>query len=340
MKEIDINYINNAINDMLDVIGCRDKQTLNAAAQSFLNGNLKECIEIIAHNMGLPIKINIIYVPNFYNSSNTNKFHTTAIVEMDSNKEVHDGIAAQIEIPCNLPIYGSHQLNGFTITMRLSDNCNRYFDTFVCIVLHELSHLLLHSLMYKEKNNEIYTDITPLLLGFSDIIEIGRKKKFVNQDGMSVIATYGYLSDKQFAFSKNKIKNFIKDYKRNKKLFYNEFNQYKKNVLLYKSNIFKFNEHLKCINKNKKIKKRHVENIVSFHQLCYIDNMNRILKKHQTELLKIDNFRNRLSSSSYMPKNFNLLKQFRNDIVHLKNELKSKLSIINKEAKMLKKYST
>lgn len=63
---------------------------------------------------------------------------------------------------------------------------------------HELSHVLLYSLMHPQKDNEFYTDLVAMLLGLSQVIEKGRKIKKVRELGdmtETQIIIYGYLSD-------------------------------------------------------------------------------------------------------------------------------------------------
>jgi Zn-dependent peptidase ImmA (M78 family) len=66
-------------------------------------------------------------------------------------------------------------LNNFPINVWISENCKDKPETFMTIMAHELSHVLLHSLRHKEMDNEIYTDITAILLGFSVVIKKRKK---------------------------------------------------------------------------------------------------------------------------------------------------------------------
>ena len=71
---------------------------------------------------------------------------------------------------------------------------------------HELSHILLHSLRHKERENEFYTDLTPLVLGFAEIVKDGRtaitnlysQYSFQQTTRYTETTTFGYLTDQNF----------------------------------------------------------------------------------------------------------------------------------------------
>jgi len=83
------------------------------------------------------------------------------------------------------------------------------------VMAHELSHILLHSIYHREKSNEIYTDLTAMLLGFGFVVRMGRKTTKVSITGdkydyrishkLTETATYGYLTDDNLIFAFNYI---------------------------------------------------------------------------------------------------------------------------------------
>ena len=81
----------------------------------------------------------------------------------------------RILIPFNLPLYGSPKLANFPINIQLSEACTESPERFIAALAHELSHVVLYSTRFDEKENEIYTDLTAMILGFADFMKKGRK---------------------------------------------------------------------------------------------------------------------------------------------------------------------
>ena len=216
MENISDNYIEEAIETLADSIGIKDNVDNQKIISLIRQRKVKEGIKEIAKCLGLPIEINLSYVPKGYHPGTTNNFHSTYLVKTDWRGRGSEGITAQVSIPGYLPMYGTSELNDFPISVRVSENCANSPATFIAIMAHELSHIVLHSLWHKEKDNEIYTDITAMMLGFSNIIKSGRKVIktntltdygfFSNTTTTTVeTTTYGYLSDNNFNFAFNKI---------------------------------------------------------------------------------------------------------------------------------------
>ncbi len=87
------------------------------------------------------------------------------------------------------------------------------FNQFVAVMSHELSHLLLFShnnghghvcspyrLTGATIEIEKATDITAIIIGFGHYIKEARKRDFVNEEGILLTRTLGYLSDQEFEF--------------------------------------------------------------------------------------------------------------------------------------------
>ena len=175
-SNIDNKYISNAIDELINVLGIKERIPLEIIRKPFHAGNIKGCIENIANYLGLPIIVNLSYVPAGYQQRNSgNGFESSALATTDHTSRGVKGITAQVSIPSYLPLYGTSGLQGFPISVKISDNCRRYPQTFVAVMAHELSHIVLHSLRHKEKDNEFYTDLTAMILGFSNVMRNGRK---------------------------------------------------------------------------------------------------------------------------------------------------------------------
>lgn len=226
---IDVNqeYISEAICNLFGLVGAKENIYYNSLYTPFNKGKIKECIKEIAQYLGLPIEIILSYVPSNYvpTHSESQRFTSPSLVATDSNKRGRAGITAEVYIPNNLPLYGSSSLKNFPIKVKISENINEYPDTFMVVMAHELSHIVLYSLQHSKKENEIYTDITAMLLGFNEIISNGRKtvkqheqRSLLSTTTITETVTYGYLTDSNFNFAHNKIKEIVSQNKSSKKI--------------------------------------------------------------------------------------------------------------------------
>jgi len=207
-------YIINAIKSLIDDLGVKESVNHDEIIKLIYRQQIKDAIYVIARQLGLPIKINISYVSKNYKSNDNNKFRSKAMSRV--NRERSEEIIAQVAIPKDLPMFGSHELINYKIDVKVSENCCTYPETFIAVIAHELSHVLLYSLRHPEKENEIYTDLVANILGFSDVISIGRKNEVEEDLGYRIntlTTTYGYLTDEQFELVNCKIKEIIEKYK-------------------------------------------------------------------------------------------------------------------------------
>jgi hypothetical protein len=212
MDEIPKDYIDKAIDELISTLGIKENTDRQLLVNLVRSNSIERCIQEIARYLVLPIKVNLSYVPVGYRRNATDGFTSTGIVKTAKSGQGLHGIVAQVSIPSYLPLYGSADLVDFPIKVRVSEDCARHPDTLICVMAHELSHIVLHSIRHPQKENEIYTDLTAMLLGFSDITRIGRRVVETTDAGNSVYThttTYGYLSDENFAFAQTKIANAL-----------------------------------------------------------------------------------------------------------------------------------
>ena len=212
-NEINNKYIDNAINELYKFLGVKEP-ILNENILSIIRGGeIKNAIKYISYQLGLPIDINIINVPNNLRAQNkNNKFQSTNLVKSRRHGTNGEGIIAQVELPSSMPIYGSKELNGYPINIKISDNSIEIPIVFALIMSHELSHVLLYSIRHSKKENEFYTDLTAIMQGFLNIFSIGRKmietdvkQGILNITTRTQTTIYGYLNDSQFDFACKKI---------------------------------------------------------------------------------------------------------------------------------------
>ena len=174
MDGIKNDYIEKALNELIPTFGVKESIEPKKFISLIRSKKVKEGIKEIALSLGLPIQINISYVPRGYRPDNKDVFQSTQLVKTEIGRG-SEGITAQVTIPSDLPMYGASRMVNFPINVRLSENCADNPETLISVMAHELSHIVLHSIFHKEKENEFYTDLTAMLLGFADIMKIGRK---------------------------------------------------------------------------------------------------------------------------------------------------------------------
>jgi hypothetical protein len=97
---------------------------------------------------------------------------------------------ASVLIPQNLPPYHHPDFEATTIIMYVWEHLkHQSFETFAKCIGHEMAHIVLWATKHPLKKSEIATDLTEMILGFSDVFRIGRN---------SMSQQFGYLNDHQF----------------------------------------------------------------------------------------------------------------------------------------------
>lgn len=317
------------IDELIESLGIKEEAPVENFKDFLRSEKTKECIKAIAFYLGLSIEINLSYVSKNYKLSGDSKFESRHLAKTDYAGRGIEGISAQIAIPNNLPLFGTSGLKSFPIDVRISENFKEYPETFIAVMAHELSHIVLHSLWHKEKDNEFCTDLTAMILGFLKIIRNGRR---VSE------TTFGYLSDEQFNFAFNKINEVLKKHAASKKKFSNKLEIYKKLIFSYRKNLFKFNRFFEYLDKNrdKRIGKEDVHKIIVFHKVDYIDNLRAFLKSNENRFKELNRFYGKLSH--YTQRKLSLLKQFDKEIQDLTVDLQKKHNLLKKHVNILSRY--
>jgi hypothetical protein len=172
------------------------------------------CVQEIATRLGLPIRISLSHVPKDFSPTGTG-FQSNSLSRTDWSGHGVEGITAQVSIPSSLPLFGSSSLSGYPVSVRVSENCFDRPETFVAIMAHELSHVLLRSLRHPHEDSELHTDLVPILLGFRGFVRKGRKniqRTSTNGRTTTHTTTYGYLTDEQFGFACSKVLGILQRY--------------------------------------------------------------------------------------------------------------------------------
>ncbi len=342
MQGIDNNYISNAIDELVSLLGIKEEIPILPTHRSLDTRNAKLYIEYIANYLGLPIVINLSHVPANYQARNAgNRFKSSALAPTDRAGRGTQGITAQVSIPSYLPLYGTAALQGFPISVKISDNCLEHRETFVAIMAHELSHIVLHSLLHREKDNEYYVDLTAMILGFSEIMLNGRKTVEIRAKYRStetLTTTYGYLSDEQFYFAFNKINEILNRNNNLKKMLLEKLTAYRKQLYSYKKEFLKFNKFVEYLDEKqrKRIRREDADVIVSFHQVDYAERFTVIIRNNEGKLKEINDYCVELTH--YTQPRLNALQKLSKEIDILITDLKREFNLLNKNVSTLEKY--
>lgn len=268
------NDISNAVDELVTCLGVKDQTPYQDLLALLRKKDTQGCVQEIASRLGLPIQISLSYVPKDFKGGDTNRFHTEQLARTDWTGRGIGGITAQVAIPEHLPMYGSKALEGYLIRVRVSENCQEYPATFIAVMAHELSHVLLRSLIHPQKDSELHTDLVPILLGFRDIVERGRKTVESTARGNVTTTrktTYGYLTDSQFRFAYDKVGTMLEGHKRDKERLLEQVAQVRRKLQGGTRRLAKFRNYLQYIDKHprKNMRGEHGSKLVECHGLDY-----------------------------------------------------------------------
>ena len=274
--------INTWINDIVTTLGIKEPAPCEKYAILLNRGATKDCIQSIAAYLGLPVKIELTFVARHSRASTTSGFVSKDLVQTDSHGRGSNAITAQVSIPSWLPLYGSRDLRDYPIRVKISEDCQDHVDSFIAVMAHELSHIVLASLSHREKDNEWYTDLTAMVLGFADVTKHGRRVSETTTSGNQQIThttTYGYLSDGQFAFAYDKIVRLLEDRVNRKKDLLLQIKGLNRDLARSNKMLRNFKEFGACLDKNtaQRINAKDGLRIVQFHQPGYANEYEKVL---------------------------------------------------------------
>lgn len=321
-NEVSINDIKEYINNIERTIGIKDSIRTEQLFSVIKQNSVEYAVKMIAEQLELPIKIKVVF---------NSDFETKDIVVQGLSEETY--ISAQVIIPKNLPLYGTKELAGFPITIKIDPGSYlSYPASFTAIISHELSHILLHSIHSSQCNNEIYTDLTAMMLGFADVYNKGRKIFIHNSIMSTQIITYGYLNNKQFKFALKQIKGRLKKHKRQLHSLI-KFIEYSEDIVFkHSANLKLFKKLLQYVYKqhDTKFNPTDAKRIVTLFSSGYIDTLSPDSLKTKIDYLK----------KYYSKKNVNLVYTERDlaEIRNLKKNIEKIYKTLHSDIKILKKY--
>jgi hypothetical protein len=362
LTDVSFEYVNQAIAELITAFGVKAPVFSDPIFEALNAGKTQECLSIIASYLGLPVVIDLSTI-DLAEGSQSNmageKFESTAIVCAASPGKPAQSITAQILIPNRMPAYGSSELKNFRFRIKVSDNCLKYPKTFAAVMAHEFAHIVLYSIKHAQKDNEFYTDLTAMILGFSEILRAGRKivetKDYFSKKQTTTTTTtttYGYLSDELFNFAFDRIKNAFLELRKTEKALQDKILN---KIVSFNTLVSDFEEKrvllgklLADFDKNpKKMGKDDALGIVRMHQIYFLEGLADKGKGHLRKLSEIceASTKNLVLTSLCSKQKLNLLRallqRVENSVSELEKDLvslESDISILERNAGFFGKH--
>ena len=287
------------------------------------------------------MKIKLHFVSDEYRRDATDGFQSRQVVKMGADGRGHQGIVAQVTIPTNLPRFGSPSLVGFPIEVRVSERCAQHPQTFISVMAHELSHIRLYSIWHKDKDSEVHTDLTALILGFSEVTSIGRSVVTRTTTGNAIhteTTTYGYLSTDNFTYARNRINSLLVE---KRKIREHLLAHIKKTLTTQRTTertVASLPEYLKYVDQHQRQRFTLAdgEQICAFHQPGYWDGHLSVLK--DCEIRRSEIYQIVSKTRFYSDQVMDSFRQSEKNLAVIDNELEILMYSLNRDAKTLRVY--
>jgi CRISPR/Cas system CMR-associated protein Cmr5 small subunit len=243
-----------------------------------------------------------------------------------------------VSIPSNLPFYGNASMKGLLINIKVSRNCATQPASFIAIMAHELTHIVLRSLWHKEKENEFYTDLTAMVLGFSRIMQEGRQSMVIGGN-TEYKTTYGYLSDEQFNFAFKRIREVLDRYENLKDNLLSNIRTATNELESFRSNVSIFNSLLTLVDNERHhaITPEDMHKIMVFHQPSYIEELAAPLRRTEKRVYEIKILSDQFTR--YNRQNLIQIQLHEREIRDLVAEIRSRCNLFEDNIRILKKHT-
>ncbi|MDD2230030.1 MAG: hypothetical protein PHY48_11520 [Candidatus Cloacimonetes bacterium] len=345
-ERTDNQELKKATNDVIRVFGVREEVLCNDL-QTFLRtkDDVQPCVQQISSRIGLSVRIELFYVSQNFKAGNTNRFKTKAMVRSKNSGQGSEGIIAQVEIPSNLPIFGSDNLNDYPVKVYVSENCYQHPQAFIVIMLHELSHVLLASLLSPYKDCELHTDLVPIVLGFREAVRSGRKV-IESRDDVTTTTTYGYLTELQFELACNYVTKLLKRYSDNKEKLSGTVDLLNERAMTLASKIIVFRECFNYLNVRppQRMKKEHGQRVVELHSYDHAVAWDTKLMELCNSIKFVQTFISRIKNhyTSSIVDNLNIhtesLKELGNTLYLLEEKIETDIQILQRYIPVLCRF--
>lgn len=280
-------YIKKAVSTLVEYLGVKDEANCFQLEALFQDKDLTKGAQALALHMGLSININIEF--------GEKNIQTEGLARTDKNGHGIEGAIAQVRIPTYLPNFGTPELENYPIEVFVGPDYRNHRSTLMAILVHELSHVLLHSMRSKYANDEIYADLVGPVLGLATVVGKGRKKTLTESraDGIyTQTITYGYLTDEQFSQVKQEISRVMLLSKNSDKAAEAEIVELERLCGLARKQISKFKGNLSIIDKHPrgKISEAEAVRLVAFHQSNYLVDFLNVLQECTAHIEQVTTF--------------------------------------------------
>jgi len=330
-----------ALDELIDLLGVKEEMSSYDLLALLEEKGPEGCVQEIATQLGLPIRISLSYVPEDYDPDNIERFGSSALSRTDRTGSGIEGIVAQVSIPQHLPIFGTSALNGYPIQIRVSENCHQHPETFATLIAHELSHVLLASLRSPHKDNELHTDLVPIILGFHDIVHKGRKKieNFANgKTTTTQTTTYGYLTDSQFKLACEHVTRRLYPCLHDKNRLLKMVEKVREKLKTGTKKLEVFRDYLNYLDRHlpKKMRTEHAQRIVQLHSRDYGREWENRIAEVRIITEKTESFARAVNHYSN-----SVVEQLKAHIQELElasDQLDQIIEMINKDKKILQRY--
>jgi hypothetical protein len=268
-------YVKEALGILIDDIGVKDEIDLSKLEALFHEKDINLGVQSIALQLGLPVIITLEY--------GEKNIQSEGLARTDTNGRGIEGIVAQVRIPAYLPRFGTSELRSYPVKIFIGADYRNQIAALMTVLVHELSHILLHSMRYPYCQDEIYTDLVGPVLGMTAVVEKGRKTIKTEYQGDRILTqttTYGYLSDNQFNQAKQEISEVLQAKKCTDIAAKAEISELGRLCISAKQQIERFRRDLEKLDSYPKntISEGDAIRLVSFHQPGYLDDFSKVLQ--------------------------------------------------------------
>ncbi|MFC1579552.1 hypothetical protein ACFL4N_01420 [Thermodesulfobacteriota bacterium] len=330
--------ITNALDELTPCLGVKEEMASKDLVNLLEKKDTEGCVQEIATRLGLPVRVNLSYVPKDFRPDSANRFRSSALTQTDQNGRGKDGITAQVSIPQHLPMFGTSGLQGYPIKVQVSENCLDHPETFIAIMAHELSHVLLASLRSTHKDSDLHADLVPIILGFSDVVRSGRETIETTTSDTIITTTYGYLTDSQFEFACKYVKGILNRHSSNKKRLLTLVEQVHRKLSKVNKILETFRDYFRYLDAHppERMRKEHTDRLVQLHGQDYsVEWENRITEVRRSVTLA-EAFEPPLNH--YQPNTIEHLKTHLQVLKAASEELDDVTEAITKDERILRKY--
>jgi hypothetical protein len=287
--------ISDALDELMTCLGVKEEVSLKDLLALLREKNVQGCVQAIAAHLGLPISISLSYVPKDFEPGSDDGFRSSALARTDWTGHGIESITAQVAIPEHLPMFGTSDLQGYPIRVRVSENCWERPETLVAVMAHELSHVLLRSLYHSQHDSELHTDLVPILLGFRDVVQRGRKIVQCTTSGdvtTTHTTTYGYLTDSQFEFACDKVKDVLRQHQRDKKYLLGLVERMLHKLKKAAKSLETFRDYLRYLDTHipERMRETDAQRVVKFHVWDYSKKWEDLIAEAKNKLERADAF--------------------------------------------------